>query len=265
MKIDIDDLKQVKGIGEKTIERIKDTFQKPKKKRFDKVDVKYGVVNNMDFRQGLENIDEEFMIVTDPPYNIEYEYDNYSDDLTFAEYVSLIEEFKGFKLAIIHYPEEAMRYFVPALGVPDEVNVWAYNSNLPNRHHRLINYYNVKPDYNQVLQPFKNPNDKRIQERIKNGVKGARSYDWFTDIQLVKNVSKKEYNHPCPVPVELMKRIILLTTNEGDLVVDPFAGSGTTAIACLETNRRFVGFELSPNYTEMANRRIQEWKRKNDM
>src|SRR5699024_7955302 len=62
------------------------------------------------------------------------------------------------------------------------------NSNLPNRQHRLINFYNLKPDYKKVLQPFKNPNDKRIKERIKKGVKGARSYDWFNDIQLVQKL-----------------------------------------------------------------------------
>src|SRR5699024_1075904 len=106
-------------------------------------------------------------------------------------------------------------------------------SNLPNRQHRLINFYNLKPDYKKVLQPFKNPNDKRIKERIKKGVKGARSYDWFNDIQLVKNVTKQEHNHPCPVPVKLMERIIKLTTKENDLIFDPFAGSGTTTIACI--------------------------------
>src|SRR5699024_9637904 len=89
---------------------------------------------------------------------------------------------------IIHYPEETMKYFIPALGVPDVVNTWCYNSNLPNRQHRLINFYNLKPDYKKVLQPFKNPNDKRIKERIKKGVKGARSYDWFNDIQLVQKL-----------------------------------------------------------------------------
>lgn len=260
LKYSIDQLRQVKGIGEKTIQEIKRTFEKPEPKHFKKMDVEYGVVNNIDFRQGLNSIDEGFMIVTDPPYNINYEYHNYDDNLTYAEYVELIKNFEGYPLAIIHYPEETMRYFVPALGVPDEVNVWAYNSNLPNRHHRLINYYNVKPDYSKVLQPYKNPDDPRIRERIQRGITGARSYDWFTDIQLVKNVSKKEFNHPCPVPVELMKRIILLTTEEGDLVVDPFAGSGTTAIACMETGRKFVGFELSPVYTEMANERIKAHK-----
>ena len=215
-------------------------------------------MKNLDFRQGLYELEDDFTIITDPPYNIDYEYNEYNDNLTDEEYIELLSNFKGLKLAIIHYPEETMKYFVPALGVPDEVNVWAYNSNLPGRQSRLVNYYNLQPDYRKVLQPYKNPNDKRIKERIARGITGARSYDWFSDIQLVKNVSKSEYPHPCPVPVELMERIIKLTTNEGDLVVDPFAGSGSTGVACVNTNRRFIGFEIDTLYADMANERIAD-------
>ena len=215
-------------------------------------------MKNKDFRDVMYEIEEDFIVVTDPPYNIGYEYNEYPDDLSTSDYIELIGNLNGKRTAIIHYPEESMKYFVPALGVPDEVNVWAYNSNLPNRHHRLINYYNLKPDYTKVLQPYKNPNDKRIKERIARGIKGARSYDWFSDINLVKNVSKVDFNHPCPVPVELMERIIKLTSEEGDLIFDPFAGSGTTAIACMNTNRRFIGAEIDTLYFDMANERIAE-------
>lgn len=215
-------------------------------------------MKNKDFKDVMYEIEDDFVIVTDPPYNIGYEYNTYTDDLSTDEYIEMISHFKGHKTAIIHYPEESMKYFVPALGVPDEVNVWAYNSNLPSRHSRLINYYGVKPDYTKVLQPYKNPNDKRIKERIARGIKGARSYDWFTDINLVKNVSKVDFNHPCPVPVDLMERIIKLISKEGDLIFDPFAGSGTTAIACMNTNRRFVGAEIDTLYFDMANERIAE-------
>lgn len=215
-------------------------------------------IYNMDFKEGLKLIDEEIhLIATDPPYNINFKYNKYSDDLTEEEYIEMLCEFQEYPLAIIHYPEEVMRYFVPALGVPDEVVTWCYNSNLP-RQSRLINFYNTKVDFNKVKQPYKNPNDKRIKQRIANGSEGSRSYDWFSDIQLVKNVSKEKTGHPCPIPVELMERIIKLTTNEGDLVVDPFIGGGTTAIACINTNRRYIGFEIDENYYNIAKERISE-------
>ena len=214
-------------------------------------------IYNIDFREGLKLIDEEIgLIATDPPYNINFKYDTYSDDLTEDEYIELLCEFRNYPLAIIHYPEETMKYFVPSLGIPDEVVAWCYNSNI-SRQFRLINFYNCKVDFNKVKQPYKNPNDKRIRKRIENGSKGTRLYDWFNDIQLVKNVSKEKTEHPCQVPVELMERIILLTTNEGDLVVDPFIGSGTTAIACINTNRRFIGFEIDEKYFRIANDRIK--------
>ena len=214
-------------------------------------------IYNIDFREGLKLIDEEIgLIATDPPYNINFKYDTYSDDLTEDEYIELLCEFQNYPLAIIHYPEETMKYFVPSLGIPDEVVAWCYNSNI-SRQFRLINFYNCKVDFNKVKQPYKNPNDKRIRKRIENGSKGTRLYDWFNDIQLVKNVSKEKTEHPCQVPVELMERIILLTTNEGDLVVDPFMGSGTTAIACINTNRRFIGFEIDEKYCRIANDRIK--------
>lgn len=213
---------------------------------------------NEDFRNLLYDLDEDVMVITDPPYNINFNYNEYEDNLTDDEYIELISELQQRKLAIIHYPEESMKYFVPALGIPDEVNVWCYNSNLPGRQSRLINYFNTKPDYNNVLQPYKNPTDKRIKAQIAKGKLGTRSYDWFSDIQLVKNVSKTKYTHPCPVPVKLMERIILLTTNVGDTIVDPFMGSGTTGVAAQNTGRNFIGFEIDTRYFDMAQERLIE-------
>jgi site-specific DNA-methyltransferase (adenine-specific) len=212
---------------------------------------------NMDFREGLNLINEPIMIVSDPPYNIKFKYNEYEDNLHDTEYIDMISKFKLIPSALIHYPEETMKYFVPALGVPDEVITWCYNSNLP-RQSRLINFFNCKVDFTKVKQPYKNPNDKRVKKLIEQGSEGTRSYDWFSDIQMVKNVSKEKTIHPCPIPVKLMERIILLTTNENDLIVDPFMGTGTTAIACLNTNRRFIGFEIDKTYHEHSLMRINE-------
>ncbi len=211
----------------------------------------------MDFRDAINNLPKIDLIATDPPYNIGFKYNEYKDVMGKEEYKNMLSEFQGFPTAIIHYPEETMRYIVPALGVPDEVCAWCYNSNLP-KQFRLINFYDVKVDFNKVKQPYKNPNDKRIKKLIENGSKGTRLYDWFSDIQIVKNVSKEKTGHPCPVPVALMERIILLTTQEGGTVLDPFMGSGTTAIACLNTNRNYIGFEIDKQYFDIAERRINE-------
>ena len=217
-------------------------------------------IYNMDFRQGLNHLPAFDMIITDPPYNIGFKYDIYNDNLMETEYINMIKCLKNKPLAIIHYPEETMKYFVPALGVPQEVVTWCYNSNLPNRQSRLINFYNCNVDFNRVRQPYKNQNDKRVKALIANGSTGSRMYDWFNDIQMVKNVSKEKFKHPCPIPIKLYERIIQLTTNEGDLIVDPFAGTGNFAVACLNTNRNFIGFEISKTYYEIAMERIENFK-----
>lgn len=62
--------------------------------------------------------------------------------------------------------------------------------------------------------------------------------------------------HPSEKPVELMEHLIRNSTNENEIVLDPFMGSGTTAIAAINTNRNFIGFELDKQYYEIANQRI---------
>lgn len=70
--------------------------------------------------------------------------------------------------------------------------------------------------------------------------------------------SARRVGHPAPFPVELPRRLIELYTFEGDLVLDPFLGSGSTAVAAVETGRHYVGYELDPEYIKLAERRIRE-------
>jgi DNA modification methylase len=75
-------------------------------------------------------------------------------------------------------------------------------------------------------------------------------------------VSAKKIGHPAPFPEELPKRLIELYTFEGDLVLDPFLGSGQTAIAAMATGRDFVGYETNASYTTLAEQRIQQASKK---
>lgn len=70
--------------------------------------------------------------------------------------------------------------------------------------------------------------------------------------------SAKRVNHPAPFPVELPQRLIDLYTYKGDLVVDPFMGSGTTLVAAIRTDRRALGFDIDPEYVKRAKKRVQE-------
>lgn len=71
------------------------------------------------------------------------------------------------------------------------------------------------------------------------------------------NTPEKEFGkHPTQKPVELLKRILLANSNPGDLILDPFVGSGTTGVAALQMGRRFIGLDLEPQYINLAAKRI---------
>lgn len=70
--------------------------------------------------------------------------------------------------------------------------------------------------------------------------------------------SAKKAGHPAPFPLELPLRLIHLYSYAGDIVLDPFMGSGTTGIAAIKTNRKFIGYEISKEYVELSKKRIDE-------
>jgi site-specific DNA-methyltransferase (adenine-specific) len=76
-------------------------------------------------------------------------------------------------------------------------------------------------------------------------------------------VSAKKIGHPAPFPEELPYRCIQLYTFEGEVVLDPFMGSGQTAIAALKTGRYYVGYEIEEKYVKLAETRIQKFKATN--
>lgn len=220
----------------------------------------YRIILGDCLKELTSDIMKQAVIITDPPYNINFKYSQYKDSLSDDEYIRKISFFKGYKAVFIQYPEETMKYLVPALGTPSKVISWCYNSNLK-RCFRLVNIYNTIPDFSKVKQAYKNPTDKRVKKKlIDTGSKGTDIYDWWSDIQIVKNVSKEKTEHPCPIPEKLVERLILLTTQKGDLIIDPFMGGGTVGKVAVELKRRFIGVEICKEYYEIAYKRIENAK-----
>jgi len=209
--------------------------------------------NILDF---INDIPKDAFIISDPPYNQGYHYDNYDDKMEEQDYRDLLYNvFEGRKSVIIHYPEETVKILATLdLGKCEEVVSWVYNSNTA-KQSRLITWWNCKADFKNIPQPYKNPTDKRIAKRIAEG-KTCRGYDWW-EINQVKNVSKGLNAHSCPIPEEVARRIILSTTKPGDLVVDPFAGSGTVCKVARDLGRNYIGIELSENYCKIARERLK--------
>jgi site-specific DNA-methyltransferase (adenine-specific) len=80
--------------------------------------------------------------------------------------------------------------------------------------------------------------------------------DVWTDIHRVKHNGKRD-EHPCQLPVHLLDRLILLSTDEDDIVLDPFMGTGTTAISAKRMGRNFIGFELDSFYKNIAEKKLE--------
>jgi site-specific DNA-methyltransferase (adenine-specific) len=69
--------------------------------------------------------------------------------------------------------------------------------------------------------------------------------------------SEKEFGkHPTQKPLDLLKRIVLASTNGNDIVLDPFCGSGTTGVACRDLNRSFIGIEIDEAYCDLSRKRL---------
>ena len=95
-------------------------------------------------------------VICDPPYNIGFQYHSYSDNLPESEYIEMLGAQKGMKAVIIHYPIQTTQYVVPALGVPNDMLIWRYASNLPHQA-RLISVFGKKVDRAAVRQPYRIP------------------------------------------------------------------------------------------------------------
>lgn len=205
---------------------------------------------NLDFRKRIDLLNQKCVIISDPPFNINYHYETYHDKLSPQEYLQLLRDaFAGRDCVIIHYPEQSINLLPQVMGSKCvETVAWVYGGQLPKKH-RLVTWWgNLKPDFKRIRIPYKYPNDKRTQEQIQNGSVGAAIGDWW-EIPFLNNVTKKKLgiSHPCPLPDDLVRKIIILSTNPGDTIIDPFCGIGTIPRISAELGRNYIGFEINPS------------------
>ena len=137
-------------------------------------------------------------------------------------------------------------------------------------------FWNKLPKYNPIMVKCKTERGKYKQTdgsktnnygEVKE-IKRDKNYDWTKSYpsNLIKiSCNIRECNsfhrlHPTQKPIELFEYMIKTYSNEGDTILDNCIGSGTTAIACIKTNRRFIGMELEKKYVDITNKRIEEVK-----
>ena len=106
---------------------------------------------------------------------------------------------------------------------------------------------------------------RRSYEMVLVAMKDGAACKWYDDSQRIENVIRhipkilpQKDQHPTEKPIELAQHFIRLHSQPGELVLDPFAGSGSTLVAAKRERRRFLGFEIDPRWYEMARRRIAD-------
>ena len=131
-------------------------------------------------------------------------------------------------------------------GVVKDIIVWQKLNPMP----RNINRRYVQ-DMEFAIWAVKSKNSKWIFNR-----NSSKSYE-RAFFQTSTLLGKERTEHPTQKPIKLMMDIIKIHTNESDLILDPFMGSGSTGVASLNLNRRFIGIEKESNYYNIAKKRIE--------
>jgi site-specific DNA-methyltransferase (adenine-specific) len=244
------------------------------------VDPPASVVDHL-FRASSESMDQipdncVALMVTSPPYNVGKEYD---DDLEIDEYLQLLRNVFTETFRVLE-PGGRVAVNVANLGrkpyLPLNQYVSALLTEIGFDLRGEIIWQKAKSAGGSCAwgswQSAKNPTLRDIHEYVIVASKGSyarvrRGEDTISKEEFLEatvsiwNIlpeSARRVGHPAPFPVELPGRLIELYTFEGDLVLDPFIGSGTTAVASVESNRHYVGYELDAEYIDIAERRIAE-------
>ena len=115
----------------------------------------------------------------------------------------------------------------------------------------------VLRDYHEYILIFSKESYSKNKAQAKRDTITRDDFiHWTQSIWTFPAVNAKRIGHPAPFPVELPHRLINLYSYEGDVVLDPFCGSGTTAVAAIQNKRSYMGYDISEDYIELAKRRI---------
>ena len=212
------------------------------------------------------------LIVADPPYNLGKDYGNNHDILGFEEYLDFSRKWISEAKRTLSengtiYIFMGVRFISYLYDILDREQglffnswvIWHYTQGLGKTK-------GFSPRHDDILvfnksKNFKfNLDDVRVPQkyyRKRNNMRGANPGDVWT-FSHVHYSNPNRQNHPTQKPEGLIERIILASSDKGDVVLDPFAGSGTTLRVCQQLNRQCIGFELNPEYVELVKTRLSE-------
>lgn len=220
------------------------------------------------------------LIITSPPYNVDIHYNSHFDSLNYNEYLEFTRKWleKCYALA-----KEDGRF---CLNIPLDKNKGGQQSVCADitqiaksvgwRYHCTIiwNEGNISRrtawgSFNSASAPFViapvevililyKRQWKKISGSRKSDITKEEFLQWTNGLWNFSGESKKRVGHPAPFPLELPQRCIKLFSYIGDVVLDPFLGSGTTLIAAYLNNRIGIGVEIDKSYCDLAIRRLKQ-------
>lgn len=217
------------------------------------------------------------LVFADPPYNIGYVYDKYDDDRPDGEFVEWCRKWMAacqrvlkadgsFYIAIGDDFAAELRIIGRKLGMHlRNWIIWHYTFGQNTRtkfcrSHTHILYLTKDPKrfkFNDRMCRFPSARHTEYQD-LRANPSGRVPDDVWSDIPRVCGTFKERAGfHGCQLPEALLARIIMVSSMPGDIVLDPFVGSGTTAAVAKRLGRRYIGIDLSPEYAERARARVE--------
>ena len=212
------------------------------------------------------------LIIADPPYNLNKNYGNNSDNLSFEEYINFtrnwiseaVRVLKPTGTIYIFMGFRFISYLYQILEKENHMNFvnwicWHYTQGVGKKR-------GFSPRHDDILMFSKskkfifNLDNVRVPQkyyRSINNMRGANPGDVW-EFSHIHYCQKNRQQHPTQKPEGLIERMILASSSEGDLILDPFSGSGTTLRVSQQLKRNCIGFELNPDYVNLSNDRLNK-------
>ncbi|EKS7444790.1 site-specific DNA-methyltransferase [Campylobacter upsaliensis] len=221
------------------------------------------------------------LMVTSPPYNVSKDYD---ENLSLSEYLSLLKDVlkETYRVlvsggrACINIANIGRKPYIPLTMYVNQIMleldflmrgeiIWdkSASSGVSLAWGSFKSASNpVLRDTHEYILVFSKGDFKREKKKQnkQDSISKENFMEWSKSIWRFSAVSAKKIGHPAPFPLELPKRLIEFYSFENDVILDPFMGSGTSALAALQLKRNFVGYEINKDYVKLANHRINETK-----
>ncbi len=211
------------------------------------------------------------LICTDPPYNLGKDYGNNVDYKKKEDYINFTQEWLLQAKRVLKedgsiYIFMGVQFISRLFVMMEDMNLffngwitWHYTQGVGRKkgfspRHEDILYFTKSEKFKFNLDSVRIP-QKYFRER--NNMSGANPGDVWS-FSHIHYSNPERTIHPTQKPEALIKRIIEASSNEGDVVLDLFSGSGTTCVVAKKTNRQYIGFELNSDYIEISKKRLQD-------